>query len=188
MSVPPTRHDGQVPAHDETALVIPVPDAEPVVAAWRNRFDSSAAQGMPAHITAVYPFIPADRLGTEALARLGRLCAARPVLEVQFRRTARFPGVLYLESAPSDGLRQLTLEVAGQWPEAPPYRGAFSEIIPHLTVAHGVAPDVLDMVEARVQRSLPISTSLVEARLYVFDGEGWRMRARLPFQPPTRSG
>jgi 2'-5' RNA ligase len=161
-----------------------VPPAEPVVSAWRDQFDSSAAQGMPAHITALYPFLPEDRLGTEALTRLRRLCARRPVLEVEFKRPARFPGVLYLEPEPSDGLRQLTIEIAGQWPEAPPYRGAFAEIIPHLTLAQGVAAAVLDMIEARVPRSLPIAASLVEAHLYVFDGERWRMRARLPFHPP----
>jgi hypothetical protein len=40
---------------------------------------------------------------------------------------------------------------------------------------------VLDRIEARVLRRLPITTSLVEAHLYVFDGERWRVRARLPF-------
>jgi hypothetical protein len=35
-----------------------VPAAEPVVSTWRERFDGSAAQGMPAHITALYPFLP----------------------------------------------------------------------------------------------------------------------------------
>jgi 2'-5' RNA ligase superfamily len=89
----------------ETAVVVPVPDAEPVVSAWRDQFDSSAAQGMPAHVTALYPFLPAERLETQALTRLRRLCAERPVLKVEFRRTARFPGVLYLEPEPSDGLR-----------------------------------------------------------------------------------
>jgi len=151
------------------------------VSAWRDQFDNSAAQGMPAHVTAPYPFLPADRLGTQALARLRRLCAERPVLRVEFRRAARFPGVLYLEPEPSDGLRQLTLEIAGQWPEAPPHQGTFSEIIPHLTVVHGVAGGVLDMIEPRVLRRHPITTSLVEAPLYVFDGERWRVRARLPF-------
>jgi len=172
----------------ETAVVVPVPDVEPVISAWRDQFDSSAAQGMPAHVTALYPFLPADRFGAQALTRLRRLCAERPILKVEFRRAARFPGVLYLEPEPSDGLRQLTLEIAGQWPEAPPYRGAFSEIIPHLTVVHGVAPDVLDMIDAHVLRSLPITTPLVEARLYVFDGERWWMRARLPFHPHSRNG
>lgn len=152
-----------------------------MMSAWRDHADSSSAPGMPAHVTVLYPFLPAARLTTEVLRRLRRLCAERPVLDVEFKRPARFPGALYLEPEPSDELRQLTLEIAGQWPETPPYRGAFSEIVPHLTVAHGVAADVLDMIEARALRRLPIATSLVEAHLYVLDGERWRLGTRLPF-------
>jgi hypothetical protein len=56
--------------------------------------DGSAAQGMPAHITALSPFLPEGRLTDEVLARLRELCAGLPVLDVEFRRTARFPDVL----------------------------------------------------------------------------------------------
>lgn len=40
------------------AVVVPVPAAEQLVSTWREQFDRSAAQGMPAHITALYPFLP----------------------------------------------------------------------------------------------------------------------------------
>ena len=35
----------------ESALIIAVPEAEPLVKAWRERFDYSAGVGVPAHIT-----------------------------------------------------------------------------------------------------------------------------------------
>lgn len=177
-----------MPSQIETAVVVPVPDAEPVVSAWREQFDSSAAQGMPAHVTALYPFLPEDQLTSAALTRLSNLCAERSSPDVAFKRAARFPGVLYLEPEPPDGLRRLTLDIARQWPEAPPYRGAFAEVIPHLTVAHGVPDDVLEMVEAQVLRGLPITTTLVEARLYVFDHKRWRLRGHLPFQSHPQHG
>ena len=89
------RHDARVPAErGETAIVVPVPDAEPTLSAWRKRFDSSAAQGMPAHVTALYPFLPEDRLLSEALTRLRELCAERHSMKVTFPRAAPFPGVL----------------------------------------------------------------------------------------------
>ncbi len=44
-------------------------------------------------------------------------------------------------------------------------RVPFSEIIPNLTVVHGVEGGVLDMIEPRVLRRLPITTSLVQ-RIY----------------------
>lgn len=172
-----------MPPHEhETALVVPVPDADPAVSASRGQDDGIPARGMPAHITVLYPFLPEARLDPAALTRLRRLCAERPVLDVEFRRAARFPGVLYLDPEPADGFRQLTMDIAARWPEAPPYRGAFDTIVPHLTVAHGLADDVLDRIEMRIVRRLPIATSLPEAQLFVFDGTRWQMRVRLPFR------
>jgi len=138
--------------------VVPVPAAEPTVSAWRARFDSSAQQG------------------------LGELCAELPVLDVEFRRLARFPAVLYLDPCPAEGLRRLTTTIANQWPEAPPYGGAFDAVIPHLTIAHDVAESVMPDIEDDVRSALPVRTSLLEARLYVFDGARWQPRAHLPFR------
>jgi 2'-5' RNA ligase len=163
-------------------VVVPVPAAGVMVATWRERFDSSAAQGMPAHVTALYPFLPADRLTGEVVVRLHELCAARPALDVRFRRTARFPAVLYLAPEPAGGRRDLTAAIAERWPEAPPYGGAFEDVIPHLTVAQSADEAVLNAIEAAVLRGLPVRARLVEGCLYVFDGERWRPRARLPFQ------
>jgi len=164
-----------------------VAPAEPVVSAWRDRFDASAAQGMPAHITVLYPFLGERRLNDEVLAQLRGMCAELPVLEVVFRRTRRFTEVLYLEPDPADGLRQLTIAIAERWPEAPPYGGAFDDI-PHLTVAHSADDDVLANVEADVLRALPVQARLVEACLYVFDGARWRRRSQLPFQARRSDG
>ena len=43
---------------DESALVVLVPEAESLVQAFRDRYDPSAAAGVPAHITLLYPFRP----------------------------------------------------------------------------------------------------------------------------------
>ena len=45
---------------DRSALLIPVPAAEPAVRAWRGQFDPSAAAGVPAHITLLVPFMPRE--------------------------------------------------------------------------------------------------------------------------------
>jgi 2'-5' RNA ligase len=181
--------DGRVASTEgDSAVVVAVPAAEPVVSIWRERFDSSATQGMPAHITALYPFLPEARLTREAVAQLRELCAAVPVLDLAFRRTGRFPGVLYLDPEPADGLRELTIAVAERWPEAPPYGGVFDEVIPHLTVARDAGEDVLHHIEADILGRLPVRTRLAEARLYVFDGERWQLRERLPFHDARSDG
>lgn len=39
------------------------PFGEPLVGGFRERYDSSAAYGMPAHVTVLYPFLPWERAG-----------------------------------------------------------------------------------------------------------------------------
>ena len=164
-----------------TAVVVPVPAAEPVVSQWRERFDASAAQGRPAHITALYPFLDEELLDREVLAALEELCAERPSLDLTFPRIGRFPGVLFLEPEPADALRALTVAIAKRWPEAPPYGGRFEEVIPHLTIAHGADDDVRADIETDVLRGLPLRARVWEASLWAFDGAHWRQRARFPF-------
>ncbi|HEX4009795.1 MAG TPA: 2'-5' RNA ligase family protein [Solirubrobacteraceae bacterium] len=105
---------------ERSAIIVPVPAAEPVVARWRELFDPSAARGMPAHITVLHPFLPEPQLTGDVLAGLDRLCAAVVPFEVSFARTARFPNAVYLEPDPSEPIRRLTLAIAERWPEAPP--------------------------------------------------------------------
>jgi hypothetical protein len=170
-----------VPEPGTSAVVVPVPEAEPVVSAWRARFDASAGMGMPAHITALLPFLDEARLNADVTQRLATLCARHPVLDVEFGRFGRFPGVLYLDPEPSDGLRRLTLAIAEEWPEAPPYGGAFASVIPHLTVAEGADADMKPQIEEEIRAGLPVRARLAEAALFVFDGARWAPRLRLPF-------
>jgi 2'-5' RNA ligase len=161
-----------------TAVVVPVPEAEPAVAHWRERHDPSAAAGMPAHVTALVPFVDA----TDAVvAELSALCAAVPALDVVFAGFARFPGVLYLAPDPADGLRRLTEAIFARWPEAPPYGGEFDDIVPHLTVAAGVGDGLAARIEAEITPHLPLPAHLAHASLYVFDAGRWRCHAELPF-------
>ena len=68
---------------------------------WRRRFDVSARQGVPAHITVLYPFLHRSRLDDGVLARLRAVSATASALEVAFPRLARFTDVLYLQPEPS---------------------------------------------------------------------------------------
>ena len=164
-----------------SALVVPVPDAEPAVGSWRDQHDSSASFGMPAHITVLYPFLSKDRLTQAVVDRLTEICADTGVLEVELRQARRFPGMLYLAPEPADGFRRLTEAVVQEWPKAPPYGGAYDDNIPHLTVAHDLGDEQLDEIDQVVTGALPIRTRLTSASLYVFDSARWRVHDVLPF-------
>jgi hypothetical protein len=51
----------------ESALLIPVPAAEPTVQRWRERLDPACRLGVPAHVTLLYPFVAPGRSITRQL-------------------------------------------------------------------------------------------------------------------------
>jgi hypothetical protein len=60
---------------DESALIVPAPEAEPVVRPWRQRLDRSASVGVPAHLTVLYPFASPTAIDSTLLSELASLFA-----------------------------------------------------------------------------------------------------------------
>ena len=165
----------------QTALLVVVPEVEPLVGLWRRRFDSSAAAGVPAHVTVLVPFLDIDRIDTAIVGDLRMLIGKNSPFTVRFGGCRRFPDVLYLEPRPDQPFRALTDAVAARWPEAPPYGGQFADVVPHLTVAHGQKPQVLDEVEAALTARLPVDANISSVSLFVYDGERWHQHAEFSF-------
>jgi hypothetical protein len=65
----------------ESALIIAVPEAGPLVKELRDRFDPSAAVGVTAHITILYPFRPPGEITPEVLHELSEFFAQFSVFE-----------------------------------------------------------------------------------------------------------
>jgi 2'-5' RNA ligase superfamily len=59
----------------ESALLLRVPAAEAAVGVHRTRLDASARNGVPAHVTVLYPFLPPAEIGPNVLMELSRLFA-----------------------------------------------------------------------------------------------------------------
>lgn len=163
-----------------TALPTVVKEAEPVVGGRRRRFDSFASAGVPAHVTVLVPFLDIDRIDAAVIDELRALFGEHRMFAVRFDRCRRFPGVLYLAPTPERPFRALTETVRVRWPEAQPYGGQFTEVVPHLTVAHGRRAHVLDEVEAALTARLPVSADITSVGLFVGDGDLWHPRAAFP--------
>ena len=87
-----------------TALIIPVPEAEPAVGALRAGHDSSAALGVPAHVTILFPFLPPDKVDEDALRDLFARFAA---FDFALDRVERFDdGRVWLHPDPIGALRR----------------------------------------------------------------------------------
>jgi len=156
---------------DETALVILVPEAEAVVAAHRRRYDPSAAVGVPAHVTVLYPFRSVID-GTAADVVAG-LAADVPAFDVKFATLARFPGeVVYLAPDPAEPFLRLMAATFASFPDCPPYGGAIPEALPHLTVADGVDATTAAALDIAIGPELPITSRVERLTLIAEDPNG----------------
>ncbi len=172
----------------ESALIVPVPEAERLVAAWRERHDGSAQTGIPAHLTLLYPFLPPEEIGPADVERLAALFGSVPATRFRLVAVRRFSrGVLYLAPEPDGFLRELTNRIWALYPDRPPYGGAFEDVVPHLTVAQVEDQEVLDRVEAAVAPGLPIEAEAAEAWLMLHgDDDRWRAAHRFALGKPSR--
>ena len=159
----------------ESALIVEVPEAEPLVRDWRAKHDWSAQRGVPAHITVIYPFVPTEKFDERLHAELPKLFVTHAAFSFSLPRVARFPEVAWLAPEPAEPFKKLIEAVASQYPDYPPYGGVHDEVIPHLTVAEGGA-DLQDEVDAAITPSLPIAAEATAISLFLEDEAGWWSR------------
>jgi 2'-5' RNA ligase len=162
----------------ETALVILFPELEPLIGELRRRHTLNGARKMPPHVTLIYPFADTaelDPLVPVVAAELERFAP----FDVAFRRTARFPGVLYLEPEPAQPFIAMTEALVAAFPAYPPYGGQFDEIVPHAGVASG-DDALLDRLESDVGAGLPLVTRIERGWLMEDTPFGWRRHTPFP--------
>jgi 2'-5' RNA ligase len=169
-------------SRSESALVVLVPDAEAVAKPFRDRYDPSAAAGMPAHITLLFPFKAPDDVDDMTRGSL-RDCFAR-FEPIRFSLAAikrLSSGVLYLAPQPDQPFRQLTRAIWNLFPQTPPYGGKWPDIIPHLSIAW-LADDVLltevaDDFASAAEGKLPIRATASEIALMDNRSGRWNVEA-----------
>jgi 2'-5' RNA ligase len=164
----------------ESALVVLVPEAEAVAKPFRDRYDPSAAAGMPAHITLLYPFKAPDEVDDITLGKLRDCFARLEPTRFSLGAIRRFPEVVYLAPEPDDPFRQLTLAIWKLFPETPPYGGKWPDIIPHLSIAWRADEAQLSATEddfAKASRGkLPIPAVASEVALMDNRSGHWEVR------------
>lgn len=155
-----------------------VPEAEPAVGSWRARLDRTAALGVPAHVTVLFPFAEPAAIDDPTLATLGELFTAAAAFEFRLARSAWFDDrVVWLAPEPAEPFLHLTSLVAAAFPAYPPYEGQFPDVVAHLTVGDHGTPDQLLAAERGVLPHLPISAAARTVSLMVEQPDGrWERR------------
>ena len=170
----------------ESALFVEVEAAERLVGHWRRRYDPVAGRGVPAHVTALYPFREPATLGPQQLNALAQLAAGIERHSYALAAVNEFPGVLYLQPTPDEWFRLLTRQLYAAFPDCPPYGGRIDDPQPHLTVGQfGDDADqqrVRQAFAAEVGATLPLQCTASALSLFVSDSMGnWSVAARFPF-------
>ena len=172
-----------------TAVLVPLPGVAGAIDGWRRQHTADGREGMPAHVTLLYPFLEAASLADGDLAAVEDALRPFAAFDVAFPRLARFagePAVLYLVPRPAAPFVAMTQALVAAFPDHPPYAGAHRTIVAHATVAVSGDAGVLDSIEAALAPRLPIRCRVDVALLMEHGGAvGWRPRARFRLAAPT---
>ncbi|MBT8214614.1 MAG: 2'-5' RNA ligase family protein, partial [Acidimicrobiia bacterium] len=153
--------------------------AEPLVSQWRAEHDPAAAVGIPAHITVLYPFMTGRPITPQVIDDLSVLLADRSGFSFDLVDVGRFDDTLYLVPEPVEPFVDLTSVLHDHWPEYPPYEGAFPDLVPHLTVAHGDAAE-FEWMEPALLAGLPIPCVADRVSLFTEAEETWTTSGSFP--------
>jgi hypothetical protein len=171
----------------DTALVVPVPEAEPVIGTHRRQFDVAAGWGLPPHVVVLYPFVPPGQVDDLVCRRLAEVLAGQPAFDCTFAETAWFgqDEVLWLRPDPDEPFRLLTRAVHATFPDHPPYRGAHGgDPTPHVSIGMRRLGDLagLRAAEEEVRRHLPVTTRVDRVALMAGrrDPGSWRLATTFP--------
>jgi 2'-5' RNA ligase len=163
----------------QSAVLIPVPQADAVVGRWRYQHDPVAAAGVPAHITLVVPWLPPYEITDTDLAELDEIVAKVDAFDFQLHHVDWFGRrVLWVAPEPAAPFLRLTSVLADRF-GTPPWDDEFDEVVPHLTVAHASDGVELVPVAADVSARLPVACRAEEVWVMTGDGVRWSLRHRV---------
>jgi 2'-5' RNA ligase len=160
-----------------TAVVVPIFEADAAVGRWRRAHTRDGAEGMPAHITLIYPFVDEAHLDDAAVGALREVLAAFAPFDTRLTTFGRFDAdrpVLYVEPEPAGAYLDLMAAIAARFPDHPPFGGVHERVIPHLTVVETPDARVIASAEDEVARHLPICARVDVVNVMAHRaGAGW---------------
>lgn len=163
----------------QSAVLIPVHEADAVVAPFRLEHDPVATAGVPAHITLIVPWLPPEEIEQADLDELATTLQSRGAFDFLLARVRWFGRrVLWLAPEPVQPFLELVDLLAERF-GTPPYEDDFDEVVPHLTVGHASDGAELGAVADQLAAKLPIKCRADQVWVMEGDGQTWSVREKI---------
>lgn len=163
-----------------------VPDAEPLVGAYRDELDPTARRGLGAHLTLVYPFVEPRGVTDATVSALRAAVAEVAAFECTFGALRWFGRrVLWLAPDPVPPFTEIAGRVRAAFPELPAEE---RELVPHLTVGlRRAAPEAsLRAAADAIAPRLPLRVRVDRVQMMVRTGT-WDVGAEALLSPSAPS-
>ncbi|MEU5959388.1 2'-5' RNA ligase family protein [Streptomyces sp. NPDC047525] len=171
-----------MPAPGTTAVLVLLPDADPLLELTAQVDAQVVRPGVPAHATLLYPWLPAEQIDAKELERLRAVLVRSapeggriPLRLAEVEQAGAFIGI------PVPELRALATAVRTAFPEQVPYAGRFGQDPPvHVTVSLDATSDTAADIARRVTGRLPIRTAVSAVHVVALTPDGWQVLAQFP--------
>ncbi len=164
-----------------SVFLLPVPEAEhlvaPHVADEYRRVDG----GTHAHVTVLGPFLEESQVPREH-DRLMAAVESVGVIDLVFTEVAVFAGgIVHLRPADDGALGELLGRLRGLYPSVLPYAGAFGDSpVFHLTVRAASSAEDIKRTASETRKFLPVRSAVTEAQVVWYEPHATRALCRLP--------
>jgi 2'-5' RNA ligase len=148
----------------------------------RRRCVADAADGVPGHVTLLYPFIPATDLSPEARATIADIARRHRRFQYALTGPERWPDTIYAAVHPAGPFLAIHHRLADTFLDYPIYgRVPGFELVPHVTIAEGRFADDPGVALDGAWSSLPVERIATALEVIAPDGAGrWQLVWRLP--------
>ncbi len=171
-------------AEVETGLIIPVPAFEDFIQEHRVHNAAVSPEGVPAHLTLLYPFLPPDRC-EEAHAEVDGFFQEVDPFEFDLTEVGWFDDrVVFLAPSDATPFVKLTERLIGRWTQCIPYGGRHAgKHVPHLTLGIEGSPEEMASLAEAAAKMLPVRCVAEQAWLMIGTSHPaeWEVKQRFEF-------
>jgi 2'-5' RNA ligase len=137
--------------------------------------------GVPAHVTLLYPFARSDELDPAVGRKIASVAARHAAFDYKMTGPERWPDTVYVAVEPVERFIRLQADLAAAFPEYPIYgEGSDFEFSPHITVAAGRAVDDPKTVRDVASAALPLAARAAWLDVIATEGAKWDLVWRVP--------